>query len=65
MIKGKNFIYKSHITSFQIKEEGKDLESIDPIPHLTQDTIWEMRKPEENIIFQKASPANNHKAARN
>ena len=36
------------------KEEGKYQESIHQVPHLTQDTIWESDKTQENIAYNRA-----------
>ena len=59
--------YGDGTTTFKSKEEGKDQESIQSNTHLTQDTVWESDKTQENITYKRAKssfPAGDHKAAR-
>ena len=53
----------------KVKKEGKDKESIQPSPHLTQDTNWKVTPSQLNITneSQEVSPfqAGDHKASIN
>ena len=60
---------KCKVATYKIKKDGKDLETLNQVLHLTQDTTWESNKDTINITnkSQEVSPfpAGDHKAAMN
>ena len=48
-------LIKANTSDTESKKEGKDQESIQSNPHLTQNTIWKVTKTQENDSYKGAS----------